>query len=144
MPEVIATVSTALKVAKEAVALAKQYKDTPLYQKLVDLQSQVVELSSERIELVAKIQSLEDQLAQRAKASFRRPYWFEEGDAVPLCPQCYESSDGKTRIHLSHPAEEWRGGHRRECTNCHNFFFDEGKEPPRTETQIRPVVRRYT
>ena len=79
MPEVIATVSTALKVAKEAVALAKQYKDTPLYQKLVDLQSQVVELSSERIELVAKIQSLEDQLAQRAKASFRRPYWLERG-----------------------------------------------------------------
>lgn len=49
MSEVFATVTTAIKAAKEAVELAKQYKDTSLYQKLVDLQGQVVELSSERL-----------------------------------------------------------------------------------------------
>jgi len=125
-----AAVSAAFKAGREALDLAQKYKDTPLYQKIVELQSQVIALSAERLEHLAEIKELKEQVSQRAKMVFRNPYWYEEGDAVPYCRQCYESSERKQRIHLPDPPEPWNRTHRRICTNCHTIFYDEGVELP--------------
>ncbi len=121
----------AVQGVKEIAELVKKYNDVPLYEKIVALQDQVVEIATERLDLYTENQSLKQKLELRAKMHFRNPYWYEEGDEVPFCPTCYESSKGELRIHLPHPPQEWNGGNRRICKNkeCRCTFYDEGVEP---------------
>ena len=71
--------------AKEIAELVKKYNDVPFYQKIVELQGQVVELATERLELFTQNQELKGKLELRAKTVFKNPYYFQDGDEIPLC-----------------------------------------------------------
>jgi hypothetical protein len=119
--------------AKEIAELVKKYNDIPLYQKIVELQVQVVELATERLELFTKNQQLKGKLELKGKTEFKNPYYFQEGDEVPLCPTCYDQSSGDKRIHLSHPSADYASGHGRICRVCKNFFREgPSQNPPRS------------
>lgn len=115
----------AVQGVKEIAELVKKYNDVPLYEKIVALQGQVVEIATERLDLYTENQNLKQKLELRAKMHFRNPYWYEDGDEVPFCRKCYESSKQELRIHLSHPPQ--RTG-RRVCINCSSAFNDDGIE----------------
>jgi len=123
--------------AKEIAELVKKYNDIPLYQKIVELQGQVVDLATERLELVSKNQELTGKLAVRSKTEFRNPYYYQEGDEVPLCPTCYDNSSGEKRIHLSHPSGDYRSGHGRHCRVCKEFFGEGPRKTPAPEAITR-------
>ena len=117
---------------KEVAKQIKAYKDLPLYNKIVELSKQVQDLSDENLQL-------KQELALKAKTKFQAPYWFEEGSDVPLCPKCYDLSGGQTRSHLTHPSEDFVGGHGRRCRVCQEFF----KEGPRLTPLSQPPMRNY-
>src|SRR4051812_37666688 len=105
--------------AKEIAELVKKYKDVPLYEKIVQLQGQVVELAGERLELHTDNQQLKQQLKLKAKTRFENPFYWQEGDEVPLCAKCYDTSKGELRVHLTHPPEDWGyQGFGRYCNTC--------------------------
>jgi hypothetical protein len=112
--------------AKEIAELVKKYNDIPLYQKIVELQGQVVELASERLDLFTVNQELNSKLELKAKTSFRNPYYYEEGNEVPLCPKCYASSNGQVRMFLTHPPAQYPRGIGRACHNCRQFYYESG------------------
>jgi hypothetical protein len=117
--------------AKEIAELVKKYNDIPLYQKIVELQGQVVELATERLELFSKNQELTGKLALRNKTEFRNPYYYQEGDEIPLCPTCYDNSSGEKRIHLTHPSNDYDSGHGRYCRVCKHVIIE---GPRKTQT----------
>lgn len=110
---------------KEIAKLVEKYNNVPLYEKIVALQGQVVEIATERLDLYTENQNLKQQLELRAKMHFRNPYYYEDGDEVPFCPKCYESSDQKLRIHLPHPPQHHSGRYERFCHTC-ELTFSEG------------------
>ena len=125
--------------AKEIAELVKKYNDIPLYQKIVELQGQVVELATERLDLFTKNQELKNKLELKAKTEFKNPYYYQEGDEVPLCPNCIEQSVGERRIHLSHPAADYAGGHGRVCRSCKEFFREGPRKIPINREPLRGI-----
>ena len=125
-----------LENVRSIVELAQKFGDLEFKRRIVNLEDQVFELTRERRGLVDRNEELERELVIRTKTSFRNPYWYEDGNDVPLCPKCYESSGYKLRIYLTHPAEDWNGGKRRHCKNCGQFFYDEGVVPRRAPIRL--------
>jgi len=132
----------ALDNVHSIVQLTQKFGDVELKRRIVDLEDQVSELARERRILAEDNEELKKALEARAKTSFKNPYWYEEGNDVPLCPKCYESSEYKLRIYLTHPAEPSNGGNRRHCKNCDQFFYDEGVSPNPSPVS-EPVAERY-
>ncbi len=114
----------AVRGAKEIAELVKKYNDIPLFQKIVDLQGQVVEIATERLELFTENQELKKKLELKTKIRFENPYYFQDGDEIPLCPLCFDKSSGELRIHLTTPASDYMGSHGRHCQNCDKVIVE--------------------
>lgn len=137
----VVSASAAIQGIREIADLVRKYNDYPLYEKIVHLQEQLLELSSERGQLRDENDTLKAQLEHRTQTRFRNPYYYAEGDDVPLCPRCYETSAGRLRVHLTHPASEMQNGYGRVCRSC-KWFFLEGPERPRApRTRLRRPAR---
>ncbi len=137
----VVSASTAIQGIREIADLVRKYNDYPLYEKIVHLQEQLIDLSTERGQLRDENELLKEQLDHRIHTSFRNPYYYAEGDEVPLCPRCYETSNGSLRVHLTHPAAEMENGLGRVCRSC-KWFFLEGPERPRAaRTRLRRPTR---
>jgi hypothetical protein len=134
----------ALENVRSILEIAQRFGDVELKRRIVDLEDQVAQLARERRRLEELNEEQQRQLEIRTKTSFKNPYWYEEGDDVPLCPKCYESSGYQLRVHLTHPAEHWGGGMRRHCATCGEYFYDEGVAPKTRMVRLQPRVGRYT
>lgn len=134
----VVNASAAIQGIREIADLVRKYNDYPLYEKIVHLQEQLSDLSTERGQLRDENAALREQLDHRSRTIFRNPYYYADGDDVPLCPRCYETSSSTLRVHLTHPAVEMQNGFGRVCRGC-KWFFLEGPERPRP---IRPRLRR--
>jgi hypothetical protein len=130
-------VMDAVKGAKELAELIKKYNDVPLYEKIVALQGQITDQASQLMQLISEHNELKELSALQTKTKFRNPYFYEEGNEVPLCPQCYSSSNKSLRIYLTHPSADYPAGHGRRCRNCKEFY----KEGSRKHTASTVVSR---
>ena len=120
----------AVNGVKEIAELVKKYNDIPLFQKIVDLQGQVVEIATERLELFSENQTLKKKLELKAAIRYEPPYYFQEGDDIPLCPLCFDKSSGELRIHLSVDAGDYMKGHGRYCSNCKEVTIERKRKQP--------------
>jgi len=77
-----------LENMKEVADLVKKIGDVELYRKIVELEGEVVELTRSKRLLEQQVEELEAQAAFKKKLSFRKPFYFAEGDDVPYCPRC--------------------------------------------------------
>ena len=132
----VVSAAAAVQGVKEIADLVRKYNDYSLYEKIVHLQTQVVELTTERCALKDENDVLKSQLSDRVQTVFRNPYYYTDGDEVPLCPRCYETSSRELRVHLTHPASELDNGFGRICRNC-KWFFLEGPERPQPKLHRR-------
>ncbi len=140
----VVNASAAIQGIREIADLVRKYNDYPLYEKIVHLQEQLIDLSTERGHLRDENAALREQLDHRSQTVFRNPYYYAEGDEVPLCPRCYETSSSTLRVHLTHPAVEMQNGFGRVCRGC-KWFFLEGPERPHTaRTRLRRTPRAGT
>jgi hypothetical protein len=84
--------------AKELADLIKKLGDVDLYRKILDLEEEIIELTTENRSLKEQVQKLEEIKNIEEKMSFKRPFWFMDGDETPYCPKCWEGE--KKNIHL--------------------------------------------
>lgn len=135
----MAALMEAVSSAKEIAELVKKYNDLPLYEKIVALQAQITDQANDLLRLNQETAELRQQVNLRTTISFQNPYFYEEGNEVPLCPKCYSGSGEKLRIYLTHPSADYPGGHGRICRHCKEFY----REGPRKEPKpafARPGV----
>jgi hypothetical protein len=126
---VVNAAAAAVQGVREIADLVRKYNDFPLYEKIIHLQTQVLELTNERSALKDENDALKTRLGERTATVFRNPYYYADGDDVPLCPRCYETTDHHLRLHLTHPPCEMSHGFGRICRNC-KWFFLEGTPSP--------------
>jgi hypothetical protein len=105
--------------AKDVVKLAHEAGNLSLYQRLVELQGEIVEISGRVMELETENRSLKEALDLKARMTFKKPFYYQEGDEVPFCPNCWESS--RKAIHVADSVS----GHR--CNACGSIYSDRAR-----------------
>ena len=125
--QVVSNTLAALNAVRER---AKSSKDTDLknhisalYDNVLSLKEVVMRMKDENIELRSRIAELE-RPPQKQEPELRAVgsvnYYFV-GDKGPCCQPCY---DGKGKLTVLTPAEDWNGGVRRQCTLCGEYFYE--------------------
>jgi hypothetical protein len=128
----------AVKGVKEIAEIIKKYNDLPLYEKIVNLHSEVVDQASEIIRLRNENSNLQAALDLKAKTRYAHPYYYEEGDEIPLCPKCFVNSGGTKRAHMSHPSSDFINGHGRKCMVCDDIVKEGPRKTPRPDINRSP------
>jgi hypothetical protein len=75
---------------KEVADLVKKIGDIDLYRKIVNTENEVIELTQQLRTAQQRIRELEGMLSQKQVLTFNAPFYFAEGDLVPLCARCWE------------------------------------------------------
>jgi len=112
-----------LNTLKKIRKIISNTTDRELVRLVLDLQREVFAIESHNLELASELTSLKQQLGLPARMHTRPPsdYYFLEGDDVPFCPKCWESSGNA--IHLQAPVSV--GGRvRRECRVCKGTYWE--------------------
>jgi hypothetical protein len=108
--------------AKEIADLVKKIGDIELYRKIVELEGEIIELTREKHTLEIRVDELSKTLASRGKMTFQEPFYFQEGDAVPFCPNCWESE--YRTVHLINGGRYDGGKIRFDCPTCKQLYWD--------------------
>ena len=94
---------------KDIVELFKQGLTLEAQEKIMELRVGALPLQEENLALREQVKALEDTLAVSQNMTFRESVYWQEGDANPFCPRCWE--DERKAIHL-------QGDDVREFPNC--------------------------
>ena len=112
-----------LNTLKKIRKIIRTTTDRELVRLILELQKEVFAIESHNLELASELASLKQQLELPARMHARPPsdYYFQDGDDMPFCPKCWESSGDA--IHLQEPVRS--GGRiRRECRACKEIYWD--------------------
>ena len=105
---------------KEIADLVKKTGNIDLYKKIVELEAEVIELNRKNIELEKEVDQLRKDLSFREKLTFKKPFYYAEGDDTPYCPTCYEKDS--RYIHLDGPDSNSYAGNPYFCRACKQSF----------------------
>jgi ribosomal protein S27AE len=112
-----------LNTLKKIRKIIRNTTDRELVRLVLDLQKEVFAIESHNLELASELATLKQQLDLSARMRTRpqSDYYFLEGDDVPFCPKCWESSGNA--IHLQAPVSA-EGRARRECRVCGETYWE--------------------
>jgi len=84
--------------AKEIADLVKKMGDIDLYRKIVELESEIIETTRENLELKKELEELRTINDKKMTIEYRSPFYYMEGDEIPICPKCWEVNN--ITVHL--------------------------------------------
>jgi len=118
MPNIVNT-------AKIVYDLAKKGLTIELQEKVMQLREQALELQEENLKLKKENGELKEKIELQEKVQFKRKVYFRDGDDVPLCPKCFDSSKLLVHIH-----ERGRKGPQKiyQCPQCEIQYGRRGEE----------------
>lgn len=96
-----------------------------LWNDLLDLKGAVLRVEEENSSLKRMIEEQNRTPKPQIRQTGAVNYYFV-GDDGPYCQPCY---DGKGKLAMLSPPQEWNGGVRRRCSLCKEFSY----EKPMTE-----------
>jgi len=99
------------KTSKDATLKANISK---LYDDFLDLKAVILRLTEEVNEMKAA--------QQKPKMVYRDPFFYQEGDATPFCPACYQGKEQRA-VRLSKNADGW------DCCICKYTLFTADNDP---------------
>lgn len=106
--------------AKEIADLIKKIGDVELYRKIVELEGEIIDLTRANRELEDSVQSLTRSLDVKESMSFRQPFYYQENDNVPFCPNCWETN--KVAVHMV-VGRNYHAGLKHTCPNCETDLY---------------------
>ena len=117
-----------LDEAKEVAKAVHEINNLDLYQRVLNLHSDIIALVEENNRLRRENEESKAVIALTKAMIHRPPFFYQEGDQTPFCPACWEGD--KKAIHLIYSHEEdtcvrW------DCKTCKQMFLI-NKERPRT------------
>jgi len=99
--------------AKQVAKAVEEIHNLELYQRVLNLHSDIIELVEENNRLRAENEEVHKTL--RKKMEFKEPFYYQEGDETPFCPSCMESND--TPVHVVFVSNEPSAIHWN-CPSC--------------------------
>ena len=109
---------------KEVADLVKKTGDIDLYRKIVHAEGEVIDLSYQLRSAEERIKELESALKFAGALTFKAPFYFAEGDAVPYCQRCWEVD--KCAVHMTNTNTNGSGAFYH-CSQCKTTSTDKTK-----------------
>jgi regulator of replication initiation timing len=106
--------------AKQVAKAVEEIHNLELYQRVLGLHSDIIELVEENNRLRAENEEFGKKLHLREKMDFKEPFYFQEGDATPFCPSCWETKD--IAVHVTYIFESING-FRWDCPSCKHTYI---------------------
>ena len=121
--------------AKEIADLIKKAGDIELYRKIIELEGEIIDLTRENRDLVENNRELRELLDIKDKLTYRKPFYYQEGDDVPYCPRCWESD--RKCVHVIGPDISIEGPVYR-CPGCKFWTVHpiESRQHPHSSSSI--------
>src|ERR1700674_418409 len=79
--------------AKEVAKAVEEIHNLELYQRVLNLHSDIIELVEENNRLRDENKELAKTVALKQKMNFKEPFFYQDGDQTPFCPACWEGKD---------------------------------------------------
>jgi len=114
--------------AKQVAKAVEEIHNLELYQRVLSLHSDIIELVEENNRFRDENKELKATLALTKEMIFKPPFFFQEGDATPFCPACWEGH--RKAIHLMYSHEE-ESCIRWDCKTCKQMFLINKPQSPR-------------
>lgn len=110
-----------IETIKDVAVLVQKADNIDLVKHVLALQTQAQELIEENRGLKEKLKALEDLLQFAKTLSFRAPFYYATGDAVPYCPRCWEVK--RKAVHVVKIFEDEQT--RWDCFDCSQMYLIE-------------------
>jgi rubrerythrin len=122
--------------AKDVVSAVQEINNLELYQRVLNLHSDIIGLVEENNRLRDENKKLIDRAELKQAMIFREPFFYREGDETPHCPGCWGGKD--RAIHVTFIFER-SDATRWDCPLCKHTYMvvKKGITPDRT-AQIQP------
>lgn len=138
---VLTTAAAALQILNNSLTVLKAVRERSqsskdadlkgliltLYDSVLSLKESVMLVTDENSELRRKIAELE-RPAARSEPELKQvgdSNFYFVGDKGPYCQPCY---DGKGKLTILTPPEDWNGGVRRQCVLCGEHFYEKAMD----------------
>lgn len=110
---------------KDVADLVKKIGDMELYRKIVHLEGEVIDLTREKRQAEQKADELEHKLRLKAVMKFRQPFYFQDNDAVPFCPRCFEKDQAAVHVVVAYKESDSTGW---DCPDCKTRYRIQNRE----------------
>ena len=103
-----------------------------LYDHVTSLKEAMRRVTEENGELRNRLSSMEHPADKPEIRQMGVSNFYFVGEKGPYCQPCY---DGKGKLVMLSPAQDWNGGTRRDCTLCGEYFYE---KPRQAVSAVRP------
>jgi len=113
--------------AKEVAKAVEGIHNLDLYQRVLNLHSDIIGLVEENNRLREENKSLLRTAQLKLEMVFKEPFYYREGDATPHCSACWEANDKPVHVTLcsdNRQATYW------DCPSCKYRFRVAKKDVP--------------
>ena len=108
-----------LENMKEVADIVKKIGDIELNRKILTLETEVIELTREKRRADERVEELERTMKFKAELSFKEPFYWMPGDAVPYCAHCWEDARKAVHVIYGHSNSSGQYWH---CPNCKTHY----------------------
>jgi hypothetical protein len=109
-----------LDSAKEVAKAVHEINNLELYQRVLNLHSDIVSLVEENIALREDNKQLKALVAVKKTMAFREPFFYQEGDKTPFCPSCWETKVIPVHVVFNHDNDTQT---RWDCPSCKHMYL---------------------
>jgi hypothetical protein len=120
--------------AKQIAEAVHEIKNLELYQRVLDLHSDIISLVEDNLRLRTENKGLQTTLDVKAKMMFKAPFYYQPADATPFCAACWEKKDPlAVHVVFGHDTD-WET--RWDCPTCKQMYVIRKGEPPQAGTEV--------
>jgi len=120
--------------AKEVAKAVQEIHNLELYQRVLNLHSDIIDLVEENNRLRDENKELLKTVALKREMVFREPFYYRENDQTPHCPSCWEADE--KAVHVTFIFER-SDATRWDCPYCKHTYMDEKDRSFKHSAQVR-------
>ncbi|SRR5258706_15236216 len=120
--------------AKQVAKAVEEIHNLELYQRVLNLHSDIIELVEENNRLRDENKELAKTVSLKQKMSFKEPFYYQDGDQTPFCPACWESRNTPVHVLFGYNGQEET---RWDCPSCKHMYLipkNRGRRTPQFES----------
>jgi hypothetical protein len=106
--------------AKQVAKAVEEIHNLELYQRVLNLHSDIIQLVEENTRLRAENQDLNTRIKLREKMQFKEPFYYQEGDQTPFCAACWECNGAAVHVTFGFDDDHDTRWHRPVCKCSYN------------------------
>ena len=105
--------------AKQVASAVHEINNLELYQRVLNLHSDIIELVEENNRLRDESKELLKTISLKKVMVFKEPFYEQDGDKTPYCPACWETKNIPVHVVFNFDGDEFT---RRTCPSCTQYY----------------------